>query len=212
MQRPLKGIYVKTNPGNEGDGVIADIIYENVTMVKPVWWAVYLGPQQQKQPDGGGPGCMLYPFDPKGTCGTQPRINITNVVLRNVNIEKSLLFPFIFRCNKTNPCRGITLDNVHAHKWRIGKKDKGYVCENVEMIQRDNYPKVECIVAGDEPTLKSTPNLVHEEEAILPEMLKEMEEANREIPYHDDDDDDMASAHRWMHEDKEFFEDLELLT
>ena len=37
-------------------------------MHEPVWWAVYLGPQQQKQPDRGGPGCMLYPYDPKKTC------------------------------------------------------------------------------------------------------------------------------------------------
>jgi hypothetical protein len=31
---------------------------------------IYIGPQQQSDPDGGGPGCMLYPLDPK--CQTQP--------------------------------------------------------------------------------------------------------------------------------------------
>ena len=68
MEKPLKGIYIKTNPGNHGNGIIDNILYENITMHEPVWWAVYLGPQQQKQPDKGGPGCMLYPYDPKKTC------------------------------------------------------------------------------------------------------------------------------------------------
>lgn len=128
MQRPFKGIYIKTNPGNSGNGIIKDILYENITMYKPIWWAIYLGPQQQKQPDRGGPGCMLYPFDPHGTCETQPRINISDVTLKNVKITDSLLFPIIMRCNKTNPCHDIVFDNVHVDKWKIGKKDKGYIC------------------------------------------------------------------------------------
>lgn len=99
MQRPFKGIYIKTNPGNTGSGVIQDILYQNITMYKPIWWAVYLGPQQQKQPDKGGPGCMLYPFDPKGTCATQPRIDIRNITLKDIVIDRSWLFPVVLRCN-----------------------------------------------------------------------------------------------------------------
>lgn len=38
-------------------------------MKNPVWWNIYIGPQQQKQPDGGGPGCMVYPL--KENCPTQ---------------------------------------------------------------------------------------------------------------------------------------------
>ena len=68
LSYPFKGIYIKTNPGDKGDGEITNISYENIYMKRPIWWAIYLGPQQQKQPDGGGPGCMLYPYDPKGTC------------------------------------------------------------------------------------------------------------------------------------------------
>jgi polygalacturonase len=61
---PLKAIYVKTNPGNAGDGEITNILYENIKMTMPVWWGIYIGPQQQYQPDGDGPGCMLYPILP----------------------------------------------------------------------------------------------------------------------------------------------------
>ena len=76
MSRPLKGIYIKTNPGNEGSGQVKNIVFQNFTMDRPIWWAIYIGPQQQKQPDGGGPGCMLYPYDPHNTCETQPLIDI----------------------------------------------------------------------------------------------------------------------------------------
>jgi len=71
---PIKAIYVKTNPGNHGSGIIANIHYENITMHYPIWWAIYIGPQQQEQPDGVGPGCMLYPLVP--VCETQPRVPI----------------------------------------------------------------------------------------------------------------------------------------
>jgi hypothetical protein len=59
---PFKAIYIKSNPGTNGYGIIENILYENITIKTPIWWAIYIGPQQQKQPDGGGPGCMLYPI------------------------------------------------------------------------------------------------------------------------------------------------------
>ena len=42
---PLKAVYIKTNPGNVGTGEITNILYENLTMYMPVWWAIYIGPQ-----------------------------------------------------------------------------------------------------------------------------------------------------------------------
>lgn len=59
---PIKAVYVKTNPGDHGDGIIENILYENLNIHMPIWWGIYIGPQQQKQPDGDGPGCMLYPI------------------------------------------------------------------------------------------------------------------------------------------------------
>ena len=43
---PLKAIYIKTNPGDEGDGEVTNITFENIVMDKPVWWGIYIGPQQ----------------------------------------------------------------------------------------------------------------------------------------------------------------------
>ena len=152
MEKPFKGIYIKTNPGENGYGIIDNILYENITMHEPIWWALYLGPQQQKQPDKGGPGCMLYPFDPKGNCQTQPRINITNVRLKDISITSSLLFPIVLRCNETNPCKNIEFDNVQARGWLIGKKNKGYVCENIIGTQLRSYPKLDCLKEMTSPS------------------------------------------------------------
>ena len=44
MHRPLKGIYVKPNPGDHGDGIIANITYENMVMTHPIWWSIWIGP------------------------------------------------------------------------------------------------------------------------------------------------------------------------
>ena len=79
---PLKGIYIKSNPGDDGDGIIEDILYENITMNGPVWFAIYIGPQQMRQPGGAGPGCMLYPI--LKDCQTQPRVTMRNFTLRNI--------------------------------------------------------------------------------------------------------------------------------
>ena len=66
-----KGIYVKSNPtcGFETDrfgrrvaktAVISDVTYEHVSMVRPWWWAVWIGPQQQHEPGSAlGHKCAL---------------------------------------------------------------------------------------------------------------------------------------------------------
>ncbi len=48
MIRPFKGIYVKSNPGDIGSGLVENIYYQNFTMDRPIWWAIYIGPQQMK--------------------------------------------------------------------------------------------------------------------------------------------------------------------
>ena len=50
---PFKAIYVKTNPGLTksmlpgSGGEITNITYENLEIYYPVWWSIYIGPQQQ---------------------------------------------------------------------------------------------------------------------------------------------------------------------
>lgn len=109
----MKAIYVKTNPGS-GTGEITDILYENIHIHFPIWFGIYIGPQQQEQPDGGGPGCMTYPLQP---CETQPLIDVKNIMLRNVTSVGGLLSPGIIRCNSTNPCEDINFVDVNVDGW-----------------------------------------------------------------------------------------------
>lgn len=114
-------------------------------MIRPLWWAIYIGPQQMKEPDGDGPGCMLYPFDKKGTCITQPRVTFRNITLEDINIQHSLLYPVTIRCNVSNPCEHINFINVKTDKWDIGQKEDGHVCEYASGIGEGNFPEIYCL-------------------------------------------------------------------
>lgn len=125
---PFKAVYIKTNPGVNGDGIIENILYDGLTIERPLWWAIYIGPQQQKQPDGGGPGCMLYPLLKE--CNTQPRVTIRNITIRNVVSTDGVFPPGIIRCNSTNPCTDFTFENVKVTGW-FSYMWLGYITENV---------------------------------------------------------------------------------
>lgn len=117
---PMKAIYIKTDPGTTksmlpgSGGEITNITYENIKIRNPVWWGIYIGPQQMKEPDGRGPGCMLYPLS---ACETQPLITISDITLRNITSEGGILTPGIVRCHETNPCKNINFENVNIKGW-----------------------------------------------------------------------------------------------
>lgn len=52
MKHPFKGIYIKTSPGNSGTGLIEHITYENMQIIRPIYWSIYIGPHKD------GPGCL----------------------------------------------------------------------------------------------------------------------------------------------------------
>jgi hypothetical protein len=144
--KPLKGIYIKTNPG-QGTGEINNILYENIDMDMPIWWAIYIGPQQQKQPTGDGPGCMLYPIVPE--CHTQPRIDMHNITLRNITSKNGWLTPGIIRCNETNPCTGFVFENVQMDGW-TNNLGLGFITENVYGTVVNSYPAPDFKQVGQE--------------------------------------------------------------
>jgi len=81
-----------------------------------------------KNPDGVGPGCMLYPLKP---CDTEPLIDVKDITLRNVRSYGNLLPPGIVRCHESNKCTDIVFENVHASGWwRLFGLN--YITENVE--------------------------------------------------------------------------------
>jgi polygalacturonase len=140
MDYPIKGIYVKTNPQhfNTNDtGVIENVVYENIKLNRAIWWGIYIGPQQMMEPDGRGPGCMLYPL--MTSCDTNPTVPMRNITLRNIEGKGSLLPPGILRCNETNPCTDFTFDNVQLSGW-WDWFGYGFITENVQGKVTNSYP------------------------------------------------------------------------
>ena len=129
---PFKAIYVKTNSGKQGFGIIDNIVYQNISIHSPILWPIYIGPQQQKQPDGGGDGIWPPP---------QPLVNVTNIILQNVTSDGGWLNAGVLRCAASNPCRGIVFENVTVTGWA----SSFYTCENVEGKVVDSTPKPACI-------------------------------------------------------------------
>lgn len=125
----MQAIYIKSNPGDVGTGIIRNITYSNITAVRPVWEPIWIGPQQEKQPDQPSKGCsFFYPLDP--TCPTNPQITIADIYLRDVTMSEVLLNPGILLANASNPFTGFDWQNV-----RITGVDiisRRWVCHNAD--------------------------------------------------------------------------------
>lgn len=151
---PLKLVYVKTEHCSKDEcatAIIDGITYERVNAYHPVLWPIYIGPQQQKvsalslcylpvgivlncappfvcvracvkEPDGTGAG--LWP-------PTEPLVNVSNVLLKDLNVTGSLLQAGVLRCNVSNPCRNINFENVHISGGRSDARG-GYICDGDE--------------------------------------------------------------------------------
>lgn len=115
MYRPIKALYLKSNPGDEGTALIENVVYENIEIQGALQWTIWVGPQQQKQPGGAiDTGCdFLYPL--QGTCPTNALVTFQNIQFRNIFAWNTLpLFesPGVIMCDEKNPCKDIVFDNV----------------------------------------------------------------------------------------------------
>jgi polygalacturonase len=137
----LKAIYIKTNPGTVGSGIIDSITYRNMTVYGSWWYPIWIGPQQQKQPDSKGTGCsFLYPLVDK--CPTQPRVPISNILLEDITLTDGLFWPGVILCDPTRPCTNIQFNNVTNTGTFLVRKD--YACHNVEGSSSGSSPVPSC--------------------------------------------------------------------
>lgn len=114
MPKTGKGVYIKSNPecGPGKTAEITDITYENITMYKPEWWAIWVGPQQQQEPGSAlGDKCGLdYPLQPH--CPTQGCVTFSNITLKDITVIGPILAPGVILGNASNPIKGLVMDNV----------------------------------------------------------------------------------------------------
>eukprot|EP00943_MAST-04B_sp_MAST-4B-sp1_P000784 g784.t1 len=132
MPKTGKGIYVKSNPtcGINKTAIIENILYEDMNITYPRWWAIWIGPQQQHEPGQAlGTKCPLdYPITKK--CPTQSCVTFNNITLRNIYIDKPVLSPGVILGNASNPMTNIVFDNVVVNdpaKWPFDHK---YQCKH----------------------------------------------------------------------------------
>jgi len=122
---PMKLIYIKTEGPDQATtpvAMISDIIYKNITADGPWAWPIYIGPQQQKEPDGDGPG--VWP-------DTNPYVNIRNITIQDVRITNinAAEHAGVLRCNHSNPCENIVFDNVQMKGTNLR-----YLCDDENSI------------------------------------------------------------------------------
>ena len=142
MHEPFKAIYIKTNPGDKGSGLIDQISYRQFKAIGSLWYPIWIGPQQQDQPGGkSNTGCsFFYPVVP--TCPTQPRVPVTRISLEDVTLTEGITLPGVLLCNSTVPCSEFSFRNViNTGIWGIMPD---YVCENVQGSQSGNQPPPLC--------------------------------------------------------------------
>eukprot|EP01084_Bolivina_argentea_P248964 416581_1 len=148
MYKTVKGIYMKSDPGNPTeDGVIQNVLYENVTMDKPTQYSIWIGPQQAVYS-----GCceLTWPQNPRAKCPVPFEITWENITLRNITVndpQKSAgtvdnpYFSVVLG-NNTNPMKNITFDHVVI----TGFGNKSYACDGViqGMSIHGTYPIPSC--------------------------------------------------------------------
>ena len=115
---PGERSYIKSNPSCDGQkvAIIEDILFEDVRIESPRWWAIWIGPQQQHEPGQAiGEKCALtFPIDKH--CPTQACVSFRNITLRDVLISKPWLSPGVILGNASNPMQGLVFDNVKVRR------------------------------------------------------------------------------------------------
>ena len=135
FEHPIKAIYIKSNPGDSGSGIIDSITYRHIHATWPLWYPLWIGPQQQRQPGTAGTGCsFFYPIVDE--CPTQPRVSITNVVLDDVTFENGITLPGVMLANVSMPYTKFRFSDVTSSGFLSGNflLDQNYVCENVQGV------------------------------------------------------------------------------
>lgn len=152
-----KGIYIKSNPSCSlgSTGIIEGITYEDIHMSKPFWWSIWIGPQQQHEPDAAlGEKCSLdYPIS--GYCPTQGCVTFANITLRRVRIDEPFLSAGVILGNATNPMQNIIFDDVVVKPSQDPFYSKapyglGYKCEYAMITSTGGTsPVPKCTNSGD---------------------------------------------------------------
>jgi hypothetical protein len=133
MPETYKGIYVKFR----GPGVISDLVFENIQMLRPEQWPIWLGPAQQSDSArlcAAHPCSICWPEVPAAECNMPEETYLSNVLLKNVTVIDPANSPGVIIGNSSTPLMNITFQDVVVENPPVdGYFGTGYYdCENVE--------------------------------------------------------------------------------
>ena len=113
MPNTFKGIYIKSRPSREGEtGEITDILYQNITIIEPNQWAIWIGPQQAIYDNA----CSIsWPFWKNSICPIPEEITFSNITLKDIFIESPRLSAGVLMGNDQNPMSNLLFDNVEVN-------------------------------------------------------------------------------------------------
>eukprot|EP00041_Stephanoeca_diplocostata_P032431 m.1038095 g.1038095 ORF g.1038095 m.1038095 type:complete len:624 (-) comp24148_c0_seq2:3549-5420(-) len=115
MYSTVKGIYMKSRVSEHSytSSTIEDILYENITMVSPESWPIWIGPAQQANDGSGTQTCsLLWPYEYDAPCPVPVQTTWRNITLRNIFITNPATSPGVVIGNASNPMTGVVFDNV----------------------------------------------------------------------------------------------------
>lgn len=139
-------------------GQATNILYEDITLYNPFWWSIWIGPQQQHQPDSElHMKCGLtWPIEPH--CPVPGCVQMENITLRNVNILSPVISPAVIMGNATLPIKNVVIEDLTVVESKtkiwLGKwpfHDKRYPwhgrikCENANGSYRNCRPEPSCL-------------------------------------------------------------------
>lgn len=145
FHEPFKAVYVKSNPGTEGTGLIEDITYKNLHVRGSLWYPIWVGPEQQRQPGHAGCGCdFSFPMN-NTRCITNPLVSINNIRVIDSVFESGITLPGVILCDPKNPCHGISFSNVtNTGLWVV---QPNYYCANANVtVNTSTKPVPKCAV------------------------------------------------------------------
>ena len=123
LYKPVKGIYLKTAKrvdffrDRNRTALIENVLYQNITMVSPMQWPIWIGPAQQadnRNPCHPNPCSLCWPMTPGSKCNVVPRQVVRNVTLQNVGIYNPRMATGVLMGNAANPLTNIVFDNVRV--------------------------------------------------------------------------------------------------
>lgn len=152
MQESVKGIYMKTRWRDDGPigsaASISRILYENITIISPTQFAIWIGPAQQT----GQPCSLLWPHG-SATCSMSGYQTWSDIVLKDITIIDPRHSPGVLMGNSSNPITGLVFDNVQVkyEKERIGQRmpwGNVYMpCEGIVGSTQGSDPAPQCLQA-----------------------------------------------------------------